>query len=116
MVTDSQCKGPKRFRIRTVEGTPLTVAGLELTPLARVMTFGRASGTLGTARSDGWGMGFNWFRPIAVLVGSDQDQERIQIPDATATAVMGMAGAAIFVMVFFAAVRIVARRLRIGCA
>lgn len=88
----------------------MAVAGRELMPVARVVAFGKGAGTLGTARSGGWGAGFAWIRPVAVLVGTGQDQEQIQIPDATATAVLGMAGAAAAILVFFTVVRIMARR------
>jgi len=61
-------EGP--FRAETVQGEPWEVAGWRLTPVARLISFGRAKATIGTKEIGGWGAGVVRITPVAVRAES----------------------------------------------
>ena len=108
---------PKRtFRIETVRGEPYHIGGRKLTPLARIVSFGRARGTVGTHRVGGWGFGFSWIIPLAMLEESDGEEWRITVTDSTAVALRSMFAAAVAVTVVLAAIRWLVRARRLARA
>lgn len=108
---------PGPFRIETVQGEPYHVDGRTLTPVARVVSYGKAKGTIGTNQIGGWGFGFARVIPQAVLEKTDDGERAIAIVDITAEALRGMFVTALAITVVFAAIRwVVHRRHRAGTA
>ncbi len=105
---DSEVRG-RPFRIETVRGEPYEVGERRLTPIARIVSFGKASGTIGAQRIGGWGGGFVRITPLAILEETGEGERRIPITDATAVALRGMFGAAVAAVLFFASLRWLAR-------
>ena len=103
---------PKPFHIRTVRGEPYIVGERKLTPLVRVVSWGKARATIGTGLVTGWGTGFARITPLAVLEETDEGEVAIAITDTTATAVRGMLLAGVVSTLFFATVRWLVRRQR----
>ena len=60
--------GNRLVRVQTVRGEPYEVRGRRLVPLARVVSLGRARGTIGTHRLGGWGWGLSNVKPLAMMV------------------------------------------------
>jgi hypothetical protein len=98
------------FRIETVRGAPAWVAGHKLTPVARVVSFGRARGTIGSRRIGGLGGGFFHVAPLALIEDTPQGERRIAVSNPTTAALAGLLGAALAVTLFFTAIRWLARR------
>jgi hypothetical protein len=108
---------PRPFRIETVQGGPYHVGGRTLTPVARIVSYGKAKGTIGTHRIGGWGFGLARVIPQAVLEKTDDGERAIAIVDVTAEALRGMFVTALAITVVFAALRwVVRRRHRAGPA
>ena len=101
---------PRPFRVESVRGEPYVVGDRKLTPLMRVVSWGKARATIGTSRVTGWGGGFARITPLAILEETDEGETLITITDSTATALRGMALAAVASTIFFAMVRWLARR------
>lgn len=108
------CSRPRAFRVKTVRGEPYAIDGRELIPVARVISFGKASATVGTSQVSGRGGGFVSVRPLAVLEVTPAGERRIDLHDSTTAAIRGILSAAIVVGLFFSAVRWLARRKRKG--
>jgi uncharacterized spore protein YtfJ len=81
---------PRALRIKTVRGDPYCIAGRELIPEARVVTFGKARGTVGDRKVSGLGGGFVWIKPLAVIEVTPTGERRIPIQAGTAAAMRGM--------------------------
>jgi len=107
-----QYSRPRSFRVKTVRGEPYSVGGRVLIPVARVISFGKATATVGARQVSGRGGGFVWIKPLAVLEVTPAGEHRIPLHDSTAAAVRGMLASAIVVAVFAGAIRLVARRMR----
>jgi hypothetical protein len=75
------------FQVKTVRGEPILAGDRTLIPVTRVVSFGQARATIGRSRHSGWGGGFVWVRPVAMLVDTTRGQQRIRIADGTAAAV-----------------------------
>ena len=103
---------PRRLRIETVRGVPYQVAGRKLTPVARVLSYGLARGTIGAGRISGWGMGVSSVTPLAVVEETDGVEHSIPLTGGTATALKGTLAASLAVVLFFTAVRWWVRRCR----
>ena len=101
---------PKPFRLETMRGEPYVVGERKLTPLARVVTWGKARATIGTDRVTGWGSGFARITPLAFLEETDKGEVRIPVTDSTAIALRGMLLAAAGLALFFTAIRLLAGR------
>lgn len=86
---------PQALRVRTVRGDPIFAGGRELIPVARVISFGRASATVGSGRVAGRGGGFAWVKPLAVLEVTEAGERRIDLRDESAEAVRGILAAAV---------------------
>jgi hypothetical protein len=121
----------RRFRIETMRGEPTWVGGRKLTPVARVVSFGRARATIGRARAtigharatigharatigsgrvSGWGGGFFRVTPLALIEDAPDGKRRIAVSNATNTALAGLLGAAVVVTVLCTAIRRLVRR------
>ena len=109
---DRQCSRPRAFRIETVRGEPYTVGGRELIPVARVISFGKASAMVGTRQVSGRGGGFVWVKPLAVLEVTPTGERRIDLQGGSAAAIGGMFAAAMAIALVFSAIRWLARRKR----
>ena len=103
---------PRHFRTETVRGEPYVVGKRKLTPLVRVVSWGKARATIGTGRVTGWGAGFLRITPLAVLEETDEGEVAIAITDATTTAIRGMVFATVASTLLFTAIRWLARRRR----
>jgi uncharacterized spore protein YtfJ len=101
---------PKVFQIRTVRGDPYQVGGRTLVPVARIVSFGKARATVGANRIGGWGGGFAWVRPLALLEQIPEGERRVPIRDSAAPALRVMFGAAVAATLFFALLRWLVRR------
>ena len=107
-----QFSRPRSFRVKTVRGEPYSIDGHVLIPVARVISFGKASGTVGASQVSGRGGGFVWVKPLAVLEVTPTGEHRIPLYDSTAAAVRGMLAAALVVAVLSGAIRLLAHRMR----
>ena len=103
---------PALLQVKTMHGEPYSIGGRKLTPVVRVVSFGKARATVGTRRSGGWASGFVWIKPIAILEDTPQGGRRIAITDGTAAAVRGILGVAVTITFALAALRHVVRRSR----
>jgi uncharacterized spore protein YtfJ len=103
---------PRPFRIETVRGQPVHVGERTLIPVARIVSFGKARGTIGTDRIGGWGVGFAWVTPVAIVEETPEGERRTPIADGTAAALRSLLGAAVATTLFFTAVRWLVRRRR----
>ena len=103
---------PTPFLWRTVQGEPCTVAGRTLTPVARVISYGRGRGTLRQDSISGWATGFVRVKPLGMMVEADGQEEWVAVYNSTASALrrMVLAGAAITLLL--AVMRRLARRCR----
>lgn len=99
----------KPWRIETVRGEPYHIGGRTLTPVARIITFGRAKATVGSHQSGGFGFGFAHVTPLAVVEETDGETRTISLRSGSAQAVRGMLGAAAAVTLVCAVVRTLAR-------
>jgi hypothetical protein len=93
---------PALFRVKTVRGEPYFAGGRKLVPVVRIVAFGKAKATVGTHRMGGWGSGFVWIKPLAVLEETPEGERRIAVTDGTATAMrssLGMAATITFSLV-----------------
>ncbi len=111
---DVQYSRPRAFRVKTVRGEPYAVGGRVLIPVARVISFGKASATVGATQVSGRGGGSVWVKPLAVLEVTPNGEHRIPLHDSSAAAVRSMLAVAMVVAVFSGAVRLLARRMRKG--
>ena len=99
------------WRIERVRGEPYRISGHTLTPVARVITFGRARVTVGSHRTGGWGMGFAHVAPLAIVEETDRGERVIPLRSDSDRAVKKMLGAAIAITLACVAVR---RLVRLG--
>lgn len=107
--------GRKLLRIKTVQGEPYQVGERRLTPVARIVSWGKASATVGTRQVAGQGGGLVRVTPLAIVEETSDGQRLIPITDATAAAVRKMLGATVATLLFFATIRWLVRRvLRLG--
>ena len=102
---EGQNSRPRALRVKTVRGDPYHVGERELIPVARVVSFGRARGMVGTRRVSGWGGGFVWVKPLAVIEVTPDGERRIPIQDGTAAAVRGILATTISMTLLFTVIR-----------
>jgi uncharacterized spore protein YtfJ len=104
--------GNRLVRVQTVRGEPYEVRGRRLVPLARVVSLGRARGTIGTHRLGGWGWGLSNVKPLAMMVETPGGGRlmTVVVRDGTARALLGMYLAAVATTLLLAAVRWLARK------
>jgi uncharacterized spore protein YtfJ len=112
METDNGKDGGAPLQVKRVRGEPYRVDGRKLTPVARIVSAGKARATIGTHRVGGWGGGFVQITPVAIWEETAEGERRIRITDATAEAVRGMLGAMLAVTLFFTMLRWLFRRSR----
>jgi hypothetical protein len=98
-------------RLKTIRGAPFHVAGRKFTPVARVLSLGRARGTLGSKQLSGWVGAFAWITPVAVIVEEGDGEHRLAIGDATSRALWGIRGVGLALTLVLITVRWWARRL-----
>ena len=101
--------GPVQAKM--VHGEPIQVGDRTLTPVARVVSFGQARAMVGKSRYGGWGWGFEWVRPVAMLVDTPQGRQRIRIVDGTSVAVRRLVWLAVSITAVLAVVRWSVRRM-----
>jgi uncharacterized spore protein YtfJ len=101
-----------RLQVRTVRGEPFRVGDRALTPVARVVTFGRASGTVGRDGVSGWGGAFVRITPLALEERTPDGQHSIAVYDAASRVVSGFLAQAAAIVLLLCAVRWLARRVR----
>ena len=112
---EEQCSRPRALCIRTMRGEPISAGGRELIPLARVVSFGKASATVGKRQVGGRGGGFAWIKPLAVLEVTPTGERRIDLRDESSEAIRGMLAYAVAIGLFCTAIRwLVSRRRRGG--
>jgi len=99
------------LQVKTVRGEPIRVGDRTLIPVVRVVSFGKARATIGQSEYGGWGVGFAWVRPVAMLVETPQGQQRIRIVDGTSVAARRLVWLAVGVTAALAAVRWSVRRM-----
>ena len=109
---EGQDSRPRALRVKTVRGDPYFVGGRELIPVVRVVSFGKARGTVGTRQVGGRGGGFVWIKPLAVLEVTPDGERRIPVQSGTAAAMRGMFASAVAIALVCTAVRWVVRRGR----
>jgi hypothetical protein len=108
---------PRPFRIETAQGEPYYVDGRTLTPVARVVSYGKAKATIGTDQIGGWGFGFARLIPLAILEKTHDGEKSIPIVDVTAKALQGMFITALAITAILAIIRrAVRQRPRSGTA
>jgi hypothetical protein len=95
-----------------VRGEPYYVGGRKLTPVARIVSWGKARATIGTHRIGGWAGGAVWVRPVAVLEETSAGEHRIPITDRTAVAIRRQMVMAAIGLFFFVALRRLVLKLR----
>jgi uncharacterized spore protein YtfJ len=100
------------FSVETVKGEPYHVGGRKLTPVTRIVSFAKASATVGTDRISGQGGGFVRAMPVAMLEEIDEGVREIAIYDATAATLHRLAFVVLATTFLFAAIRWWARRRR----
>jgi len=98
------------LQVKTVRGEPIRVGDRTLIPVVRVVSFGRAQATIRRGGYSGWGWGFAWIRPVAVIEEAPRGQRRIEIVDGTAVAVRRLIWLAVGITMAFAMVRRSVRR------
>lgn len=111
---EEQCSRPRSLRIRTVRGEPISACGREFIPLARVVSFGKASATVGKGQVGGSGGGIAWIKPLAVLEVTSTGERRIDLQDGSAQAIRGMLAYAVAIGLLCASIRWLVRRMRRG--
>jgi hypothetical protein len=112
MGCDDENVGQKPFRIDMVRGEPYYIGERKLTPVARMISFGKASATIGNDRLGGWGGGFVSITPLALLEETATGEQRIAIQDTTRATVMRLGRAALAITFLFTALRWWLRRQR----
>jgi uncharacterized spore protein YtfJ len=84
-----------------------------LIPLARVVSFGKASATIGKGQIGGRGGGFAWVKPLAVLEVTPTGERRIDLQDGPPRVIRDMLAYAIAIGLLCTAIRwLVGRRRR----
>jgi len=111
---EEQCCRPRALRIRTVRGEPISAGGRELIPVARVVSFGKASATVGSEQIAGSGGGFSWIKPLAVLEVTDAGERRVDLRGESAEAIRGMLAYAVAIGLVCTAIRWLVRQKRRG--
>ena len=102
---EGQCSRPRAFRVKTVRGDPYYIGGRELIPEARVISFGKARGTVGDRQVSGRGGGFVWIKPLAVIEVTPTGERRIPIQAGTAAAMRRMLTVTIAMMLLLTTIR-----------
>lgn len=110
MGSDDQMARPRRLRIQTVRGEPYQVGGRTLTPVVRIVSFGRANGTVAAEDVSGWGAGFVRITPVALVEAGDQGERRIVLYDATARVLRGLFVKSLAMVLFLGTIRWLACR------
>jgi uncharacterized spore protein YtfJ len=95
-----------------VQGEAYRIGDRTLIPVAKIVSFGKAKGTVGTNQIEGWGGGFVRITPLSILEETAEGQRCIPITDMTATALRRQVGAAVAIILFFTVVQGLVRRWR----
>lgn len=100
------------FRSEIVRGEPTQVGERALIPVARIRSFRRARGTVGTDHIAGWGVGAAQITPVAMIDMSEPGERTIPIVDGTADALRRMIAWAAAITLSLAVIRRQVRRRR----
>ena len=103
---------PKVFQTRTIQGTPYEIDGHTLVPVARVVSMGKARGTIGANSVSGWAGAFARIVPVSILVRTETADRRVAIVDATSNLIGVLLAVGLISTALLAILRRVARRLR----
>jgi hypothetical protein len=98
------------FRAETVYGEPYYIGDRRLTPVARVVSFGKARANIGTDTIAGWGAGFVHVKPVAILEERGEESRHIAINRRTEAILRQMLGVAVALTIIFTAIRWAVRR------
>ena len=98
------------FRTETVYGEPYQIGDRRLTPVVRIVSFGKARAKIGSDSIAGWGAGFVQVKPLAILEESAEEKRRIAITRRTEAILRQMLGAAVAMTMIFTAIRWAVRR------
>jgi hypothetical protein len=112
MGRDAQSNRRVSVRTGAVRGEPYHIDGKTLVPVARVVSYGKAKGFIGSDRVSGKGVGFAVISPLAMEVRTAEGEQRIVIRDTTAAALRGLIVMAVVMTVLFATIRGLGRRRR----
>lgn len=81
--------------VKTIQGESIAVGAKEFTPVARVVSFIRRSGTVKEKTITGGGGGFVRIEPIAILETTASGTRRLPVRDETRRALMGVLAVAL---------------------
>ncbi|MBN1657512.1 MAG: hypothetical protein JXA93_03875 [Anaerolineae bacterium] len=94
------------WRVATVRGEPYDIAGYNLTPVARVLTYAAGRGTLRARSMSGWAAGLVHVRPVAVVAERDGRTRRIALAGRNRGALGTMVAAGAIITLLLWAVRL----------
>jgi uncharacterized spore protein YtfJ len=112
MACDERSARPRLICVRTLRGEPFNVEGRKLTPVARVITFGRGKGMAGQGHYSGWGAGFVRTDPVAIIEETEQETRCISITNETDPVLRGLAIAGLALVLLCAGLRRIGQRRR----
>jgi hypothetical protein len=100
------------LRVQTVRGEPYRIGDRTLIPVARVVSFGRARGTVRAEGVSGWGAGFVRVTPAMLIEQTPEGERRIALYDATFRQALSLLATGLALLLAFAAIRWLARPIR----
>jgi hypothetical protein len=100
----------RRYRIETVYGEPYHIGKRKLIPKARIVSLGRARGSVGLRSLSGWGYGIATITPLGIVEETDEGERSIAVVDATRTATWVLLGSAVALTMIFTTIRWLAQR------
>ncbi len=103
--SEGQNADRRRLCIRVVRGEPYKVNGHRLTPVARIVSWGKAGATIGTGQVSGWGGGLVHITPLSIMRESADGEQIIPITDTTMAIMRRILFAAVATTLFFAVIR-----------
>jgi hypothetical protein len=105
MGCEDKNEGPRVFSVRKVRGEPYQVGGRTLTPVTRIVSFGKASATIRNEQYGGWSGGLVLAMPIALLEETGNGEREIAVHDATFATLQRLSLVALGMTLFFGIVR-----------
>jgi hypothetical protein len=112
MPCDGSQTRSRPLRVQTIRGEPYRIGERTLIPVARVVSFGRARGTIRAERVSGWGAGFVHISPVLLIEQTSEGERRIAVYDAPSREMWGLLAAGLALLLTFASIRWLARRIR----
>jgi uncharacterized spore protein YtfJ len=112
MPSDGRQTRSRPLRVQTVRGEPYRIGERTLIPVARVVSFGKARGTVRGGGISGRAAGFVRITPVMLIEQAPEGERRIALYDATSRQVQSLLAAGLALLLAFAAVRWLACRIR----